>query len=85
MQEHPFIELTLGLNASATLLNGRLSLRLSLSDLLNSNRYSSFTQAPSYASTSSRHRDTRYLTFGLTYRLGKLDLEWQARSGAAGQ
>lgn len=76
---------SVGLGASATLLKGRLSLRASVSDLLDNNRYSESVTAPTYASNSSSHSSLRYVTFGLTWRIGKLDLEWQARGGAAGQ
>lgn len=76
---------SIGLSASATLLDGRLSLRASVSDLLNNNLYSVSVFAPSYASNSASHSSSRYITFGLTWRIGKLDLEWQVRGGAAGQ
>ena len=76
---------SIGLGASATLLDGRLSLRASISDLLDNNRFSTTVAAPTYAANSSSHTSSRYLTFGLTWRIGKLDLEWQARGGAAGQ
>ena len=77
--------LSVGLGASATLLDGRLSLRASVSDLLDNNLYSENVEAPTYASSSSRHSRSRYVTFGITWRIGKLDLEYQARGGAAGQ
>ena len=76
---------SIGLGASTTLLDGRLSLRVSVSDLLDNNLYSESVVAPTYASSSSRHSSSRYITFGLTWRIGKLDLEWQAHGGAAGQ
>lgn len=76
---------SVGLGASATLLDGRLSLRASVSDLLGNNLYSEVITAPTYSSSSSSHSSLRYITFGLTWRIGKLDLEWQAHSGAAGQ
>ncbi len=76
---------SIGFGASATLLEGRLSLRASISDLLNNNMTSTTVAAPTYAANSSSHTSSRYLTFGLTWRIGKLDLEWQARGGAAGQ
>lgn len=76
---------SVGLGASTTLLDGRLSLRASVSDLLDNNLYSESVAAPTYASSSSRHSSSRYITFGLTWRIGKLDLEWQAHGGAAGQ
>ncbi len=78
-------EVNMGLGVSATLLDGRLSLRASVSDLLDNNRYSEIVTAPTYAASRSSHTNSRYITFGLTWRVGKLDLEWQARGGAAGQ
>ena len=76
---------SIGLGASATLLDGRLSLRASVSDLLNNNLSREIITAPTYTSNSSSHVSSRYITFGLTWRIGKLDLEYQARGGAAGQ
>ena len=55
------------------------------SDLLNNNLNSEIVTAPTYASNSSSHVSSRYVTFGLTWRIGKLDLEYQARGGAARQ
>ncbi|MBQ8703733.1 MAG: outer membrane beta-barrel protein [Bacteroidales bacterium] len=76
---------TVGLGASATLCKGRLSLYLNISDLFDSNNYLMTVSTPSFASTESSHNKSRYITFGLTWRIGKLDLAWQARTGAAGQ
>lgn len=76
---------SIGLGASVTLLDGRLSLRASISDLLNTNLNSEIVNAPTYSSNSSSHISSRYITFSLTWRIGKLDLEWQARGGAAEQ
>lgn len=76
---------SIGLGASATLLNGRLSLRASVSDLLDNNLYSESINAPTFSSNSSDRYSSRYITFGVTWRIGKLDLEWQTSSGAAGQ
>ena len=75
--------LTVDLGLSATLLDGRLSLRASVGDLFDSNRYRETVSAPTVASTETSHNRSRFLTFGITYRLGKLDLQWQARSGGA--
>lgn len=41
--------------------------------------------APTVATTETSHSAYRFVTFGITYRFGKLDLEWQARGGAASQ
>ena len=76
---------SIGLGASATLLEGGLSLRASISDLLNNNLYDESIAAPTYSSNSQNHYSSRYITFGLTWRIGKLNLEYQARGGAAGQ
>lgn len=77
--------LTVDLGASATFFDGRLAVRLSVSDLFDANRYQSWDSAPTYAAYTTRHYSSRYLTFGLSWRFGKLDLEWQAHGGAAGQ
>ena len=77
--------LTVGLGASATLCDGRLALNVSVSDIFDNNLYQSRTSAPTYASSESDHSALRYVTFGLSWRFGKLDLEWQASGGAAGQ
>lgn len=76
---------SVGIGASATLFDGHLSLRASISDLFDNNLYSSTVTAPTYLANSSSHTRSRYLTFGLTWRIGKLDLEYQAQGGAAGQ
>jgi len=55
------------------------------SDLLNNNLNSEIVNAPTYSSNSSSHISSRYITFGLTWRIGKLDLEWQVPGGAAGE
>ncbi|MCR5039080.1 MAG: hypothetical protein K6A94_07070, partial [Bacteroidales bacterium] len=61
------------------------SLRVSVSDLFDNNRYLETVNAPTVATTEARHSVSRFVTFALTWRIGKLDLEWQARGGAAGQ
>ena len=77
--------LTVDLGLSATLLDGRLSLRANVSDLFDNNRYFETVNAPTVATSETSHSAYRFVTFGITYRFGKLDLEWQARGGAAGQ
>ena len=76
---------SIGFGASATLLDRRLSLRASISDLLNNNLSITTVAAPTYAANSTSHTSSRYLTIGLIWRIGKLDLEYQARGGAASQ
>ncbi len=85
LYSHQQRAVTVGLGASATICDGRLSLRASVSDLFDNNRYCETITTPTYAASSSSHNSLRYVTFGLTWRIGKLDLEWQAQSGASGQ
>lgn len=54
-------------------------------DLFDSNLYLETVNAPTVATTEERHSAYRFVTFGVIWRIGKLDLEWQARGGAAGQ
>ena len=75
----------IGREVEAMTFDGRLAVRLSVSDLFDANRYESRSYAPSYTAYSSSHYTSRFLTFGLSWRFGKLDLEWQARGGAAAQ
>ena len=77
--------LSLSFSSSATLLAGRLSLRLHVSDLLAGNLSQTSIQSPSYSSNRARHSSLRYLTFGLTYRIGKLELQSQVMGGAASE
>ena len=69
-------------SAEANFLKDRLSARISISDLFNWNQTDNLNTNPYYITTKSSHRDSRYITFGLTYRIGKMSLKHRARSGA---
>lgn len=83
---NPFAErrsnYTVDLSASADFLDKRLSARISISDLFNWQRTDNLNTNPYYISTESTHRDSRYITLGITYRIGKMDLQYNAQSGA---
>lgn len=73
---------TVNLSASADFLDDRLSVRLRISDLFNWNQTDISNTNPYYITTESTHRDSRYITFGVTYRIGKMDLRYHGRTGA---
>ncbi len=83
---NPFAEsrsnYTIDLSASADFLDNRLSARISVCDLFNWQRTDALNTNPYYISTESTHRDCRYITLGITYRIGKMDLRYNVQSGA---
>lgn len=83
---NPFAEkrsnYTIDLSASADFLDNRLSARISISDLFNWQRTDALNTNPYHISTESTHRDSRYITLGITYRIGRMDLQYKAQSGA---
>jgi hypothetical protein len=61
--------------ASTDLFKRKLSLRLGMMDVFNMMERTSNTSTPTYISLSSSKRKSQYLTFGITFRFGKLELE----------
>ena len=49
------------------------TLTLSVSDILNTKRYGSYYDTPSYIETQIRRRDQRYARLGVVFKFGKLD------------
>lgn len=82
----PFVEkhsvCTFNLSASADFLDKRLSARIRISDLFNANRTDNNNTNPYYLTSESTHSDSRYITLGITYRIGKMDLRYRTQSGA---
>lgn len=72
----------LNLGASADFLDRRLSLYLNVNDIFNWNSWGSSTANPYYASTSDYRWNSRSISFGLTLRFGKMELESRAQTGA---
>jgi outer membrane receptor protein involved in Fe transport len=61
--------------ASADLLKRKLSLRLGMMDVFNMMERNVTTSNPNYIYLSSSKRKSQYLTFGITFRFGKIELE----------
>ena len=60
----------------------RLSAYLNVNDLFGWGQWGTNTTAPQYQTTGSTRYNTRYISLGLTWRIGKMELESKARQGA---
>ena len=65
----------INVNASADLFKRKLSLRLGMQDVFNWQKSDRETITPSYVSKTYSKNRTQFLTFGVTVRLGKIELE----------
>jgi hypothetical protein len=75
----------LNLGATANFFDNRLTLSLRVSDPFNWNKNSNSNFAPYYHSYSTSVRDSRFISFGIKLKFGKLELEnKQASSGEGG-
>ena len=70
------------LGASADFWNRKLSLYLNISDIFNWNNWGSTSTNYYNSSTSVYKWNSRYITFGVTLRFGKMELESRAKTGA---
>ena len=70
----------LDIGIDANLLDRRLSIFLGVNDPFNWNATTSDILNPYYTYTSTVRRLSRAITFGVTYRLGKMELESRAQS-----
>ena len=68
---------------STDLLDRRLSLFFNVNDIFGWSEWGSNTTAPSYQTTGSQRYNSRFVSLGLTWRLGKMELESKARQGAS--
>lgn len=73
----PFFTTDLGV--SADLLDRHLSLYLNVKDVFNTYSRSSANTNPYLSSNSTTRYSSRYISFGVTVRLGKMELESKAR------
>ena len=73
----PFFTTDLGV--SADLLDRHMSLYLSVKDIFNTYSSSSANTNPYISSSNTTRYSSRYITFGVTVRLGKMELESKAR------
>ena len=67
---------------SADFLDRKLSLFFNVNDIFGWSEWGSNTTAPSYQTTGSQRYNSRFVSLGLTWRIGKMELESKARQGA---
>ncbi|MBR1644637.1 MAG: TonB-dependent receptor [Bacteroidales bacterium] len=72
---------TLDIGLSADLFDRRLSLYLNVNDLLHTSRIGTSNFNPYYTTNYAYTYNSRYVSVGLTWRLGKMELESKARQG----
>ena len=61
----------------------RLSIYLNVNDIFGWSEWGSNSTAPQYKTTGSSRFNSTYVSLGLTFRLGKMELESKARQGAS--
>ena len=67
---------------SSDFFNRKLSVNLNVRDIFGMAQWGNNTTAPSYQTTGSQRYDSRFVSLGLTWRMGKMELESKARQGA---
>lgn len=71
------------LGVSTDLMNRHLSLYLRVTDLFQSSQMHTVSTNPYYSEDYRWSYNSRYISLGLTWRIGKMELERQGRQGAA--
>ena len=61
----------------------RLSVYLNVNDIFGMTEYGENTTAPSYQTTGTNKFDSQFVSLGITWRIGKMELESKARQGAS--
>jgi len=61
----------------------KMSVYLNVSDVFGWSEWGSNITAPQYQKTGSHRYNTRFVSLGLTWRIGKMELESKARQGAS--
>ena len=69
--------------ASSDFFDRKLTVSLNVSDIFGWSEWGSNTTAPQYQTTGSERFNSRFISLGLTWRIGKMELESKARQGAA--
>ena len=72
----------LDFGASADFFERQLSVNLTVNDILGMAEFGSNTTAPAFQTTGSSRFDSRFVSLGITWRIGKMELESKARQGA---
>ena len=70
------------LGCSADFFECQLSVYFNVNDIFGMAEWGSNTTAPQYQTTGSQQFDSRFVSLGLTWRIGKMELESKARQGA---
>ena len=70
------------LGCSADFFERQLSVYFNVNDIFGMAEWGENTTAPAYQTTGSRKFDSRFVSVGLTWRIGKMELESKARQGA---
>ncbi len=75
----------MSLGVRAEFFNKRLSTSLTISDPFNWNKSENYTYAPSYHNYNSSVSDSRFISFSITLRFGKLELENKGAPSSSGR
>lgn len=67
---------------SSDFFDRKMSVYLNVSDIFGWSEWGRNTTAPQYQTTGSRRFNSRFVSLGLTFRIGKMELESKARQGA---
>ena len=67
---------------SSDFFNRQLSVYFNVNDIFGMAEWGENTTAPQYQTTGSTRFDSRFVSLGLTWRIGKMELESKARQGA---
>ncbi|MCR5444860.1 MAG: TonB-dependent receptor family protein [Bacteroidales bacterium] len=68
---------------SSDFFDRQLSVYLNVNDIFGWTEWGENTIAPHYQTTGSEYFDSRFVSLGLTWRIGKMELESKARQGAS--
>ena len=68
---------------SSDFFNRQLSVYLNVNDIFGMAEWGTNYDAPQYQTTGSQRFDSRFVSLGLTWRIGKMELESKARQGAS--
>ncbi len=70
------------LGVSSDFFDRKLSVYFNVNDIFGWSEWGSNTTAPQYQTTGSQRYNSRFVSLGLTWRMGKMELESKARQGA---
>ncbi|MBP3763185.1 MAG: outer membrane beta-barrel protein [Bacteroidales bacterium] len=71
------------LGCSADFLDRKLSVYFNVNDIFGMAEWGENTTAPQYQTTGGQRFDSRFVSLGITWRIGKMELESKARQGGS--